>query len=305
MTMSKAVAPNVRKGIDLGNGYVKFDGKQFATKSKVGRLLKGVGNNRTDLHSVKYNGVDYVVGDGEMLTGDEKYFDPRYKLMLLTAVAESGRKFKNIKARVCVGVPMLDRDRLEPVIKQEILSWGEQTIEVNGREHNIEIVDVEVFIEGALPILTEDSREILTIDIGAGTINVAQWSNMSPVNYDTLPSSFITMYSDMAKYLNENFGGGYTSADVERLIKDKKTKTPIKQKMTDISDIYLIMDEFVSGAVSQIKETFKTDQIESVQILGGGAEATFSRWQKYFPEAELVANCQTVNSEIFEIVANM
>ncbi|HBF7594780.1 TPA: ParM/StbA family protein [Clostridioides difficile] len=305
MTESRAVAPNVRRGIDLGNGYVKFDGRKFATKSRVGRLLKGVGVSRTDLHSVIYNEVEYIVGEGEMLTGDAKYFDPRYRLILLTAVAESGKRFKNIKARVCVGVPMLDRDRLEPVIKQEILSWGEQSIIVNGREHNIEIVEVEVFIEGALPILTEDTREILTIDIGAGTINVAQWSNMSPVDYDTLPSSFINMYSDMAKYINENFGGGFTSADVEKLVCAKKTKTPIKQKMTDISDIYLIMDEFVSGAVSQIKETFKTDQIESVQILGGGAEATFSRWQKYFPEAELVANSQTINSEIFDIVANM
>lgn len=295
---------NVRIGIDLGNGYTKHRGKMFKTRTRTGKVLN-IGNKRENIHSVKFNGIDFVVGEGEMLTGEDKYDNLRYKLCLLTAIADANRRLKNIKAKVCIGLPLLDYYRLKDDVAEKILDWGEQTIAVNDREVTIEIVAVDVFIEGALPILEEDMGHILIIDIGSGTINVSEWEGMSPLKYDTIKGSFYKVYSDMATYVNNDKGGSFSVEDMERIVLRRKTKTPIKQIMTDISNAYTILEDFVSGAASLIKQKFNTDQIEHIRILGGGAEPSFKYWLDHFPEAELVQNSQFINSEIYEMVANV
>ena len=295
---------NVRIGIDLGNGYTKYRGKMFKTRTRTGKVLN-IGNKRENIHSVKFNGIDFVVGEGEMLTGEDKYDNLRYKLCLLTAIADANRRLKNIKAKVCIGLPLLDYYRLKDDVAEKILDWGEQTITVNDREVTIEIVEVDVFIEGALPILEEDMGHILIIDIGSGTINASEWEGMSPLKYDTIKGSFYKVYSDMATYVNNDKGGSFSVEDMERIVLRRKTKTPIKQIMTDISDAYTILEDFVSGSASLIKQKFNTDQIEHIRILGGGAEPSFKYWLDHFPEAELVQNSQFINSEIYEMVANI
>ena len=295
---------NTRMGLDVGNGYVKYKGKSFKTRVKTGKLLK-VGNKREDIHTAKMNGLDFIVGDGEMITGEDKYDNIRFKLCVLTAIADANKRFKNLKVRLCLGMPLLDHDRLKDEVIQKILSWGEQVLIVDDKEVTIEIVDVEIFIEGALPILTEDTGHILTVDIGSGTINAIEWENMTPVNYDTIKGSFYKMYSDMATHLNNTKGGNFTVADIEKLILQGKKETVIKQVMTDISEIYMIMDDFVSGSASLLKQKFNTEQVEKIQLLGGGATPSFDYWVKHFPYVELVPNSQFINSEIYEMVANM
>lgn len=297
---------NARIGIDVGNGYVKYRGKAFKTRVKTGKLLK-VGNKREDIHTAKMNGLDFIVGDGEMITGEDKYDNIRFKLCVLTAIADANKRFKNLKVRLCLGMPLLDKERLEDEVVQKILSWGEQSLVVDDREVTIEIVDVDIFIEGALPILTEDTGHILTLDIGSGTLNAIEWEGMTPINFDTIKGSFYKMYSDMATYLNNTKGGNFTVADIEKLILQGKKETIIKQVMTDVSEIYMIMDDFVSGSASLLKQKFNTEQVEKIQLLGGGATPSFDYWVKHFSHAhvELVPNSQFINSEIYEMVANM
>ena len=295
---------NVQIGIDLGNGYTKYDGKMFKTRTRTGRLLK-IGNVRDNVHSINYNGTDFIVGEGEMLTGEDKYDNLRYKLCLLTAIADSSKRLKNIKAKISIGLPLLDFDRLKTIVSEKILSWGEESITVDGKDYTIEIVEVIPFIEGALPILTEDASNMLTIDIGSGTINVIEWDNMSPVDYDTIPKSYYKMYSSVATHLNNMKGGGFTVEDVEKFMLGGKIETTVNQKKVDVSDAYVILEDFVSGSASLIKQRFKTGQVEKIAILGGGAESSAKYWLKHFPEAQVVRNSQLINSEIFDLVSKM
>lgn len=295
---------NARLGIDLGNGYTKYNGKMFKTRTKTGKLLK-VGTARSNVHEVIYNGRTFVVGDGEMLTGETKYNDIRYKLCLLTAIIDSVPHIKNINAKICVGMPILDHDRLKSAVESEILSWGIQSICVNGTEYTVHIKEVDVFIEGALPILQNDTSNTITIDIGSGTINTVEWDNMSPIKYDTMPKSFYRMYSDIATYLNDVKGGNFTVEDVEKIIINNRTVTPINQVPTDISEIYDIVEDFVSGSASLIRQKFSTGQVEKIQLLGGGASATYDYWLKQFPKILLVEDCQHINSKVYDMVAKL
>lgn len=296
---------NIIKGIDVGNAFTNVDDIRFASKVKVGKLLN-VGQAREEVHQIVYNGVDYIVGDGKSVMGEDKYNTDAYKLCLLTSIALSSGRKRTVRAKVCLGLPILNFDRKVEEVRSIIESWGTEVIEVNGSIYKIDIVELEFFIEGALAVLNEDMSHHITIDIGGGTVNVIEWEGMTPIKYDTFDASIVNVYSNIAQYLNLKHGGSFTSQDVEKLVTKKKKTTYIKQKMVNISEIYLMVKEFVSGVVSQIEESkFRINQAEKIEIFGGGAFVTFDYFRAFFPEANMVEDPQFVNSKVFRLVAKM
>mgnify|MGYP003240558560 CR=1 FL=1 len=304
------VIPNLTEGFDIGNAYANFSNMKFATKVKIGKKLEL--DKRIEVHQVNYNGVDYVVGDGKAVMGEFKYSTDAYKLCVLTAIAlKSGRK-RNVRAKICLGLPIMNFERKVEEVRSIIESWGVQELAIKDENtgkyntYTIEIVDLKFFIEGALPVLNEDMSHQLTIDIGGGTINVVEWEDMSPVNYTTLDASITNMYLNIAEYLNYNYGGSFTTGDIEKIICKEKTVIPINQVPVDISAIYLMVQEFVDGVVSSIEEAkFKVGQVEKISIFGGGVYSTFKYFTKHYTHAEQVKDAQFVNSKILRLVAKM
>ena len=183
------VIPNLTEGFDIGNAYANFSNMKFATKVKIGKKLEL--DKRIEVHQVNYNGVDYVVGDGKAVMGEFKYSTDAYKLCVLTAIAlKSGRK-RNVRAKICLGLPIMNFERKVEEVRSIIESWGVQELAIKDENtgkyntYTIEIVDLKFFIEGALPVLIDDLSHLLTLDIGGGTINVVEWEDKSPVNYTT------------------------------------------------------------------------------------------------------------------------
>lgn len=297
--------PNIVEGFDIGNAFVNFDEVKFATKTKVGKLLN-VGNKREEIHQVTYNGVDYIVGDGKSVMGENKYNTDSYKLCLLTAIAlRSGRK-RTVRAKICLGLPILNFERKSEEVKEIIESWGTQVIEVNEKVYKIDIVDVDFFIEGGLAVLEGDTSNMIGIDIGGGTVNVIEWDGMSPVKYETLDASITNVYSNIAQYLNLTHGGSFTTGDVEKLIINNKKTAFIKQKEIDISEVYLMVKEFVDGVVSSMEESkFRVNQVEKIKVFGGGAYTTHNYFKEHFPEVILVEDAQFVNSKVLRMMAKM
>ena len=297
--------PNVVEGFDIGNAYANFNGIRFATRVRVGKLLN-VGAVKDEVHQVSKDGVDYIVGDalGKSVMGENKYDTDAFKICLLTAIALRGGRKRTIRAKICVGVPIENFDRKAEELANLVNSWGTEYITVNDNNYKIDIVDFNVFIEGALPVLTEDESSILAIDIGGGTVNVSMWDEMSLVDFGTIPASITNVYSNIATYLNRKHGGSFTSADVEKLIMKNKQTTFINQVETDISEIYTFVKEFVDGVVSSMEESkFKMNQVEKIEIFGGGAISTFEYFKKHFPRASMVDEPQLVNSKILKLVA--
>ncbi|EPB8177281.1 ParM/StbA family protein, partial [Clostridium perfringens] len=188
----------MKLGIDLGNGYVKFKDKKFASRVKVGRLAT-FGERRSDVFEVVYDGVFYTVGEGQVFTTDERYFTDDYKICLLTAIAESTNE-DVIEAEICVGMPVssfMSNKRGE--VEKYLNNLGVQKIILNGVEKIINIKKAIVFVEGAYVIESKDKENVITIDIGAGTVNIIQWENQVPVEFDTKYKSFYNLYSKIAK----------------------------------------------------------------------------------------------------------
>ncbi|NGT68406.1 ParM/StbA family protein [Clostridium perfringens] len=290
-------------GIDLGNGYVKFKDKKFASRVKVGRLAT-FGERRSDVFEVVYDGVYYTVGEGQVFTTDERYFTDDYKICLLTAIAESTND-DVIEAEICVGMPVssfMSNKRAE--VEKYLNSLGVQKIILNGVEKIINIKKAIVFVEGAYVIESKDKENVITIDIGAGTVNIIQWENQVPVEFDTKYKSFYNLYSKIAKHLKDTNRGVVSPAYIEENLGAESII--INQTNVDIKDTHKIIEKHIIELASEINGYFNVSQASKIQILGGGAFPTFKYWKNIYKDGcELIADSQFVNSKIYEkVIAN-
>ncbi|EHR1329442.1 TPA: ParM/StbA family protein [Clostridium perfringens] len=293
----------MKLGIDLGNGYVKFKDKKFASRVKVGRLAT-FGERRSDVFEVVYDGVFYTVGEGQVFTTDERYFTDDYKICLLTAIAESTNE-DVIEAEICVGMPVssfMSNKRGE--VEKYLNNLGVQKIILNGVEKIINIKKAIVFVEGAYVIESKDKENVITIDIGAGTVNIIQWENQVPVEFDTKYKSFYNLYSKIAKHLKDTNRGVVSPAYIEENLGAESII--INQTNVDIKDTHKIIEKHIIELASEINGYFNVSQASKIQILGGGAFPTFKYWKNIYKDGcELIADSQFVNSKIYEkVIAN-
>jgi plasmid segregation protein ParM len=300
----------IRLGIDLGNGYTKFGGMKFASKTKVGRLagLAGLGNKPEEMHEVAYQGATYIVGDGEPFTAPDRYFTGvDYELCLLTAIGLSSKEI-SIDCEICVGLPIIPymsetRALLEKKLN-ELTKKDKAKITINGQDKLIRIKRAIVFAEGAYVMDTMETDNIITIDLGAGTVNVTQWNNLAPVAYDTVPKSFNKLYREIANHIKNTGRGTVTPAYIEDNF--GATEIDIDGKLVDISDTRQMIAKYVSSLVSNVYDICDVPQAKKIQIFGGGAVATADYWKNAFGEEregiEVLPNSQFTNSEIYQKV---
>lgn len=292
-------------GIDLGNGYTKFRGQIFASKVKTGRVAN-FGEKREGVYEVFKDGIWYTVGDGTNFIIPNRYKSNLYKITLLTAIALASEKNdKVIDVDLCIGVPVDKYLNNEYVlaITEELLKYKQEKIAVEGKDMIITIKKVQVFPEGAYVIRTKDTSRVLTIDIGAGTVNLVEWRNQRVVNQKTIPNSFKYLYQKIAQHIQATSRGTVSADYIEENF--GKECITIEQKTVDISDTRNLITEHVTELASEIGTIFPVEEMDKIQILGGGAEPTFNSFKEIYPEAELIENSQFVNSEIFDMVAGV
>lgn len=291
-------------GIDLGNGYVKFKGQKFASRVKLGRLAN-FGAKREDVYQVKYNNIDYIVGEGEVFTTDDRYFTDDYKICLLTAIALSTKETVLDNVEICVGLPIQKyMSDLREEFQDYLNKLGCQKIVVEGEEKIINIKKAIVFVEGAYVVESKDKSNVLTIDIGAGTVNIIQWENQAPVNFDTKNKSFYNLYEKISKHLKDTGRGDVSSEYIENNL--GADNIVIAQKKVDIRDTHKIIEKHIRELASQINNFFDVPRATKIQFLGGGALPTYKYWKEIYKNGtELIENSQFINSEIYEKVLEM
>lgn len=293
----------VNLGVDLGNGYVKFRGKKFASRIKLGRVAN-FGKKREDIYQVNYNDIDYVVGDGEYFTTGNRYFTDDYKICLLTAAALSS-KDPVIDVNICVGLPIIKyMSEVKDKFEKYLNNLNVEKVKINGEEKIINIKSAVVFVEGALVVLTKDNQSILTIDIGAGTVNIIQWENQEPVKFDTKDKSFYNLYSKIAKHLRDTGRGSVSSEYIEKHLGEDEII--INQKKVDIRDTHKIIEKHVTELASEIESYFDISNVSKIKLMGGGALPTFKYWKAIYNNGvELVDDSQFINSKIYDKVLEM
>lgn len=286
-------------GIDVGNGYTKFCNKKFASRVKIGTINK-FGRRKNEIHNVEYEGVNYIVGDGSIFTGDNRYFTKEYEICLLTAIALGcGKDFP--KESIVVGLPEKKQTLLGNELETHLKEIGQKQITVDGTKYTIRIEDAIVFIEGAYPILESIEDNVIVIDNGAGTINVSQWEDLSILNSQTYNEAIYKMYADISGYLNDTKGSEFKPIDVQKFFND--TTTIINQEEVDISDTRKIITSHIREIASYIKNDFEYKSAKSIFLIGGAGADTITYWQEEFPNIKLIKDAQFINSRIYDAIA--
>lgn len=292
-------------GIDVGNGYTKYNFGRFASRVDVGVLEEPFG----EVHAVKFRGIDYIVGstNGASILSENKYFTNNYLMLLLTGIALSnGNTSGVIEAYVTVGVPATQYNKAKRESIKEHLIGIHEAIIVDGKKYEIYIKDVEVGMEGSLVFKTNSSEKILVIDIGAGTVNAVLWEGKKKKFEDTINKSFYSVLTEISGILKKKYQFNVEAEKVEQYIDTDIIK--IKGEDTKIPEIKMILNNFVESCAGTIQRNpkFEWDSVESIEIMGGGAECTYQLFKdKHFPHANLVEESQYINQQVYELISKI
>lgn len=295
-------------GIDVGNGYVKYNGGRFASKIKSHRLEEPYG----ELHSVVYNGIEYTVGsiDGVPVADEDKYYTENYLILLLTGICLSCKdRSTTINAETVIGVPANQYNKeTRNAIKQHLLESPEQKISVDGRDYLVNLKAIEVFMEGSAVIHTNDTGKVLVIDVGAGTVNVVKWEDKKKANDYTFEESFISLYNDMSNILNRSpYKLGKTAEQMDEYVGAEHIK--ISGDLIPSPELPKMLDDFINKCATNIQRQkgFEYKACDKIILIGGGAGKTVDYWKKYFPNIKMIEgeDSQFINQEVYQAVAEV
>lgn len=292
-------------GIDVGNGYTKYNGGKFASRIDVGTMEEPFG----EVHSVTFRGINYIIGstNGASILTEDKYFTDNYLMLLLTGIALSnGNTSGHIEASVTIGVPATQYKKTKREAIKEHLRGTHEEIIVDGRKFEIFIKEVEVGMEGSLVFKTNSSAKTLVVDIGAGTVNVVLWEGKRKKFEDTINKSFYSLLTEMSGILKKNYDFYVEAEKVEGYIGADVIK--IKGELREVPELNMLLTNFVEACAGTIQRNtkFEWESVDSIEIMGGGAECTFPIFKdKHFKHANLVEDSQFINQQVYELIAKI
>lgn len=294
-------------GVDLGNAEVKTsEGINFPSKVKVG--INDM--NKNDI-KVKFNGLDYTIGQGNSNIGLYRYKNNNYKVSLLTSIAKSFSE-NEIECNLVVGCPVEIFNKNKDVVedmKKTIKEWGPQAITINGEVKSIIIKDIEIFCESGIVFENKDrfaNEKTLVIDLGGGTLDISLWNKLDLIDCKSNDKmGMINLYVDIVKEVNRRNNSNLTNDDAKNMIGKKEYK--INQEMKDISYIDAIIENFIIGLASDVNQIFPFANVDSIQLIGGGAIALKEYFveKKMIPKSEVNENAFFLNAKTYQKVGEL
>lgn len=277
--------------IDLGNYNIKTsEGINFSST-----FTEEVSSNPVGEEIIKFNNKTYTMTKGNF---DNKFNKSKKEYMpnLLYAIAKSSTK-SDTTFDIVLGVP-LDNLGIADTFKEE-LEGKEFDFEYNNIQRKIKINRLATVGEGisSYYYLTdaERSKDIMIVDIGGRTVNVATFIKKKLEKKFTINMGMIDLYNDIKTRVNET-GENFNTEEIERLIKKDLIK-----------DTYLEEAQFIKEIFNKIEFSAKVNTYD-IYFTGGGSvelEEQLKAYTKdqvaaYFIENPLFSN---VNGN--KIIANI
>lgn len=247
--------------IDLGNFNVKTsEGVKFSSNFTVLDLA----SENFDTNILTYNGISYSMDKKDAFELEFNKAERNYIPNLLYALAKScGEEVTEVK--LILGVPISNiglRDRFKQDLEGKTF-----TFKVRGeeKERTITISKLGVLPEGmssfyALPS-AEREKDLLIIDIGGRTVNLATFRDKKAEKKTSLPVGTINLYNTIAERFNI-MGNNIMIYEVENAI--NKGYIP--------EEIYKpCYEDFIDSIFNSIKLIANLDLYQKVWITGGGA----------------------------------
>ena len=262
-------------GVDLGNHNIKTSShiifnslfEEYDYKNQI----------RNDDYII-YRGKKYVIGKGSFDNTKVKSQKKNTVPLLLNAIYKSiGLSSLNI--RLVVGLPLEHHKDKELVRDIKEMYHGIFEFKyVSGdiiQDVIYDIQEVYVFPEalGAFYSLNEDmeDRDVLLIDIGGGTVNIALFSDGEFEDSITIQEGTNDLYRQITNRANfENTGAAF---EIEHILKYmKRGYIKWEGKKDNMEYTKAIIQDFADMVLNAIKGAFPLYKSYDIMLSGGGAD---------------------------------
>ena len=262
-------------GLDLGNHNIK-------SSSRI--IFKSAYEEYDYKHEIlnddilMYGDRKYVIGKGEFDNTKVKSQKRNTVPLFLNALYKTLNGAEYADINVIVGLPLSQHQNKEIIreTKEKYQGLFEFKHISNGVVKDILYnVDVKIFPEclGAFYSLTEDmeGRDVLLIDIGGGTINIALFVDGEYEDSITLPFGTIDILRKIAdKARDGKKGADFTPEDMIKYLKRKKILW--EGKIDDMYYVDGILEDFSNAIMNEIKGKFPLYKSYEIMLSGGGVE---------------------------------
>lgn len=326
-------------GIDMGNKNLKVSGQKSEAHempiafTEIEELDYEMEELSSNIEKVKYNDKYYLVGmnQGNALPQNKGdiAFREQANMFKLLGLARELRRIKKTEGKfyTVTGTPLQDFERTRNDYKELMLSSNKEyeKIIVNDIEYSIKVSSAYVTRQaGCLRTTLGDltGRDILIVDFGGGTLDVALFLDGSKGEYLTIPFPLNRILEDLGNKLND-YGLGLPRPnrldsgflrDMENVVLKGDYKgirsLKIDSKETSIQDF---SNEWLQSRIDTEIDNIKirlelTDtQAKTVEtyFIGGGAKLLDYQLNRNhtFANTKIIETPEFANVETFRAIA--
>lgn len=274
--------------VDLGNYNIKTS-KNVIFKSA---FMKGKDINPMGEDIVFVDDEYYTIGKGKFDNKINKALK-NYKPNLCCAIAKSIDEAE-CSINLMIGVP-LDNLGIFKIFKEELLN-KDLEFTFNNKPYKIHINDLKAVGEGISSYYTlndtQRMEDLVIIDIGGRTTNVASFEKGKSINKFTVPLGTIDLFNRIGTRYNNDEGSNKITEEIERLIDSKYITDTEKEEKQFLDDI---MNEI---EIKLDRKTYKN------YYTGGGSLRLRKHIENYLqPNGILMENALFTNIKGNEIIA--
>ena len=253
-------------GIDVGRSNTKMICNGYSDIFKTCSLLKN--NSFESENSIIIDGKKYIVGkEGNSLSNDNKADDFVFNTCLLYGLS----KLEDISFNIVSGLPITHYMKYKDDIEAKYTNSIYEIEYMKNYKKNYKIINIEnlmIVPEGIFCINDDDGSDVLVIDIGGFTVDVALYKDYKLINATTYDLGVRKLYGYITDELNKTYSGGYDTNDIERYV--EKNKIILDNQWQDF-DFTMYRASFLEKIISTIRDDFGWKKTIK-KFIGGGSK---------------------------------
>lgn len=280
-------------GIDIGNYSVKVSPK-LNFKSLISTEENILGNETV----IEYDNKKFIIGEGEFETELNKSMKENFLPLLYTAIALSSEDTFN---QVVCGLPLnqykANKDNLKNLINQNKI----KKIKINGKMREIIINEFEVYPEGvgAYYSISNNEADVIIVDIGGRTTDIAYISNGKLLKSSTVPVGTLNIYNQVLDKINGDFSLNLDINFVDSIM--EKGYLKIDDHDVDLRFVTDILKKNFVLIKQELDLKFPARTVNII-LVGGGAKLFKKAFRNRYANCQIDSNFLYANAEGFKKV---